>query len=402
LFRDYFPNRNLFYLWFGQWISLAGDQLYQLGLLWWVLKVFDSNQLVGVMGACIFLPTLLFGIIGGAVADRLGYRRVMVWADVFRLLVVLVLVGAFSLDSIHPVFLMGVTFLVATGGAFFNPAKDALIPELAPGADLVRINAVQQSSWPFALLLGTLLAFGTIHNPIMLFSLDAFSFLISMVLILKIRHSWGRTHQPVTDITTHRWKEMLRGFSIVGADRRLSAMLVLTAVDNLLIMGPAMVGLSIFVKDHLQLPGQYYASMESAYGFGMILATLVIHRLSSKIPKGWLLALGLFFDGITYVPMYWSNTFASTYIIFFIHSWAIPMIIVGRTAIIQGLVPEGYRGRVFSLANITVVGMTALSAALTGLMAEIIPIHLLFTLIGAGGALCGVAAMLYRPLREVK
>ena len=112
--------------------------------------------------------------------------------------------------------------------------------------------------------------------------------------------------------------------------------------------------------------------------------------------------LGILLDGLTYIPMYWSNTFWSTYVIFFIHSWAIPMIIVGRASLIQSIVPEGMRGRIFSLSNITVVGMTALSNALTGWLSGLVPIHLLFSLIGLGGALCGVLGMLYRPLRECR
>ncbi len=78
------------------------------------------------------------------------------------------------------------------------------------------------------------------------------------------------------------------------------------------------------------------------------------------------------------------------------------MIIVGRAALLQSIVPEGIRGRIFSLVNITVNGMVALSSAATGLAAAVIPIHALFALIGIGAALCGVAGLLYRPLRECK
>jgi len=402
--RRYFPNQNLFYLWIGQLISLSGDYLYQIGLFWWVLEYSGSTVQAGLVGACFFLPTLFFGLYGGVVADRLGYRRVMLWADGIRLVLVLFVALTFAIGWISTPLLMAVAFLVATGGAFFNPAKDALIPELARGANLIQINAVQQSSWPFSLLVGALVAAATIGHPAILFTLNALSFLVSLVCVLKIRHRWataGREGEAASPARASKlWVDMKAGLAQARSDPRVLWLLVLTAIDNLFIMGPALVGLTIFVKQHLQLPGTYYARMESAYGFGMLLSMYLIHRFADRLPKGKLLLVGIFLDGLTYVPMYWSHTFASTYVIFFIHSWAIPMIMVGRASLIQTVVPEGIRGRVFSLSNIMVVGMTALSNALTGWLADFIPIHLLFALIGAGGALCGAIGWLYRPLRQ--
>lgn len=397
--RRYFPNRNFFLLWLGQLISLSGDYLYQIGLFWWVLEKSGSKLQAGLVGACFFLPTLLFGLYGGAIADRFGYRRVMVWADIIRFFLVILVAAAFALGWVSIGLLMGIAFLVATGGAFFNPARDALIPELAPGKDLVQVNAVQQSSWPFSLLIGALLAYATIQVPVILFSLNALSFLVSLFCILKIRHRWTGREEVAAQVNTLR-EELRAGLRVATGERRILAILILTAMDNLFIMGPALVGLTIFIKEHLQLPGRDYASMESAYGFGMILSMLLIHKFAHRIPRGKLLLTGIVLDGLTYVPMYWSQTFTSTYIIFFIHSLAIPMIMVGRTSLIHALAPEGLRGRVFSLVNITVVGTTALSNALTGWVSGFIPIHLLFALIGLGGALCGVAGFFYRPLRK--
>jgi len=395
----FFPNRNLFLLWIGQLVSLSGDYLYQMGLFWWVLEYSGSTTQTGLLGASFFLPTLLFGLYGGAVADRAGYRRVMAYADVARLVLVLFVAATFGAGWVSTPVLMAVSFLVATGGAFFNPAKDALIPELAPGRNLLQVNAVQQSAWPFSLLVGALVAALTIGRPTLLFGLDAASFLVSLICIVRIVHRWG----PAPSAEMARapfWHDLKSGLRLAGADKRISVLLILTAVDNLFIMGPALVGLTIFVKQHLGLPATYYARMESAYGFGMILSMLLIHKFADRLPKGKLLLAGIFLDGLTYIPMYWSHTFWSTYAIIFIHSWAIPMIVVGRASLIQSMVPEGMRGRVFSLSNITVVGMTALSNALTGWLAGLMPIHVLFSWIGVGGALCGVLGMLYRPLRE--
>ncbi len=397
--RHFFPNRNLFLLWSGQWVSLTGDYVYRIGLYWWVLAVSGSTVQTGLLGACFFLPTLLFGLHAGAVADRSGYRKTMAAADLFRLALVLAVAGAFALGSPPAWLLLAIAFGVAAGGAFFNPARDALIPELAPGSALVRINAAQQSAWPLSLLIGAILARLTIDRPVMLFGFDALTFLASLACIVSIAHRWGGARCGDSPRAL-RWGDLAAGLRYAIRDKRILVLLILTSIDNLFIMGPAEVGLAIFVRDRLGLGGESYALVESAYGFGMLLSMLLIHRYADRLSNGKLVLWGMVFDGLTFIPMYWCNSFAATYIVFFIHSWAIPMIIVGRAALIQSIVPEGIRGRVFSLVNITVNGMVALSSAIIGLAATTIPIHVLFAIIGIGGGLCGLAGMLYRPLRE--
>jgi len=86
--------------------------------------------------------------------------------------------------------------------------------------------------------------------------------------------------------------------------------------------------------------------------------------------------------------------------IIFIHSIGIPFIQVTRTTLIHSLVPNHMQGRVFAMVNLAVIGMTSLSVALTGIIAELISPQVIFLLIGIGGALCGVAGLLYSPIRQ--
>jgi len=73
----YFANRNLLLLWVGQLVSLSGDYVYRVGLYWWFLDYSGSTAKTGLIGACFFLPTLIFGLQAGTVADRVGYQKVI-------------------------------------------------------------------------------------------------------------------------------------------------------------------------------------------------------------------------------------------------------------------------------------------------------------------------------------
>ena len=91
-------------------------------------------------------------------------------------------------------------------------------------------------------------------------------------------------------------------------------------------------------------------------------------------------------DGITYSLLYISESSISSIIVLFIHGIGIPLITISRTTIIQAVVPDKFRGRLFSMIYMAVMGTTALSICLTGLILEQIGADTLFLIIGIGAA----------------
>ncbi|MFC1565882.1 hypothetical protein ACFL4B_02945, partial [Candidatus Neomarinimicrobiota bacterium] len=91
------------------------------------------------------------------------------------------------------------------------------------------------------------------------------------------------------------------------------------------------------------------------------------------------------------------------YVLIFIiiHALGIPMITISRTAIIQKHSPNKYHGRLFSLVHLSVIGVTALSAAVVGIAANYINIKIIFLFIGIGAALCGVVGFMNKRLRDI-
>jgi len=91
-------------------------------------------------------------------------------------------------------------------------------------------------------------------------------------------------------------------------------------------------------------------------------------------------------DGITYTFLYFVNLPFAAIIVLLIHGIGIPLITVSRTTIIQSVVPDKFRGRIFSMNYMAVMGTTAISVGLTGFILEFIGADLLFLLIGIGAA----------------
>ncbi len=403
-----FVNRNLKRLWFGQVISQAGDSLYQIALIWLLLEMTGSATVTGLVTMSSFLPTLLFGLWAGVMADNVDRRNLMMGTDIIRALLVLTLPILFYTGKLNSLILGIVTFLIATCSAFFNPARDSIIPQLVPKEYLTKANALIQTSWQLAVLLGPLLASFLLKTlgVVNLFFADSLSFLVSLALIYSLhvdeREMMRTVPEPKTRKTGFSGVISLIGEGVNHAinNRVILTLLAITALDNLILMGAAMIGTPIFVKTILGKEASIYALIEACYASGMVIGIPLVHFLENRITNGKMIALGMILDGLTFIPLLWIRTTSGAIITILIHAIFIPMITAGRATLIQHYVPSNLQGRIFSLNSMAVVGCTALSVSITGIMADHIPINYIFAGIGTGAALCGFIALCFKHFRD--
>ena len=118
----------------------------------------------------------------------------------------------------------------------------------------------------------------------------------------------------------------------------------------------------------------------------MIIGSLIFWKIAKNISPVSILLIGIVMDGITYAFLYFSDCAISAIYILLIHGIGIPLITISRTTIIQAVVPNEFRGRLFSMIYMAVMGTTALSIGLTGIILEHIGADILFLIIGIGAA----------------
>lgn len=399
MFKKLLVNRNTALLFFGQVISQAGDSIYQIALLWMVLELTGSRALTGLMASASFVPFLVFGLPAGSVADRFSRTKIMILADAMRFGLVLVIPGLYFLDLLSIPLLALLTFGIASFAVIFNPAKDAIIPDIAPSDALPHVNALIQTSWQFAVLLGPALAAfilpltGVVH----LFTADALTFLVSLVLILLMIPAGPA---DVRGNTQSVWADMLDGMRYAWKNPRVRMVILITALNNLVLMGPAIVGIPIFVRDVLNLEVTHYAWIEASYAGGMIIGAPLMAVFGKRTNMGRVFLLGVILDGITYFPMYFIRSFSGTVIVIFIHSIFIPMITVSRATLIQRYVPKEIRGRVFSLIQVCVIGGSAISASITGLLSEMVSMPTIYGVMAVTAAATALPGFFSPDLRD--
>jgi len=406
-FHRVFVNRNILLLWCGQIVSESGDRIFRMGMLWLLLDLTGSESTTGLVAMAAYLPTLLFGLFSGVIVDRFDRRRLMLLADAGRAAIVLLIPLLWAIEGLT-VLTLGITsFALACLTTLFAPARDTLVGEIVPPERRLAANALIQTSWQYASLLGPAMASGVLYvfAQIHLFTVDAATFVVSFLFIYAVRTDSPRASESggkLSQAMRSSWSDVVSGLRYAWGDRRVRGLLLITAVDNLFLMGPAMIGTLLFARKILHLSLTGYAFLQVAYAIGMVVGTLLLTRYGKRFRKGHIVLWGIILDGLTFGPLLWIDTFWGTFALLTVHSMAIPMIIVPRPTIIHEIVPKAMQGRIFSMISVAVVGFTAISISLTGIIAEFIPVNVIFAGTAVLAAGSGAAGWLIKEFRELE
>ena len=153
-------NRNFGMMVASLFISRAGDTFTFLALAIQVDSLYsDPKQSAGALASVLIafaLPQLVFGIFAGTFVDRWDRRRTMIVADLARAALI---PGFLFLHSPADLpWAMGLAFAAASFGAFFYPARTALLPSLVQQDELMQANSWMQVGETFSRLAGPILA----------------------------------------------------------------------------------------------------------------------------------------------------------------------------------------------------------------------------------------------------
>jgi hypothetical protein len=181
-------HRNYALLFIGQLVSVLGDQVYGLALPWTVLTVTGDARKMAVVLAAGAVPRVLLLLVGGALADRLNPRVVMLGADLGRAVVVGVL-GVTLFFGLPPLWIVAVLAgLEGAGTGLFGPGVTALIPRILPEDALPSGNGLFQVVQYSTLAIGPVLGgVATAAQATLAFLADAASFAVSALALAAMR-----------------------------------------------------------------------------------------------------------------------------------------------------------------------------------------------------------------------
>lgn len=403
---DVLRIRDFRNLWIGQAISRIGDAFYFLGPLFVVKKVFNDDAMVGYVGAVEALPYLLFGTVGGALADRIDRKKIMVWSDLISAILLFIYLGYLLTLKGEiprwPFFVFG--FLLASVRVFFFPAKNAAIPRLVPGEKLFNANIMSAVTDQFMWLVGnvSMVSIGTLAESLgpipflkVLIFVNGITFLISMVFLVilpKIEPQREEHHEQ------HMLTDIREGISYAKRDRVIGLSL-LASFGLGLFMSPFFV---VYLATNMAWFGNkapQLAFIETCFIVGMLSMSFIIPHLKVK-KAGMAYGLGLTIAGICVLLMGFSPIYAMYCIWNLICGFAIGGVDVPMRTYQQLKVPDEYRGRIMSLGQLIWMSVQPIGMSLGGTLLAWLGIVKMHVVMGTGFAISGAAPLMDKDFRE--
>jgi MFS family permease len=182
-------SRDFRLLWLGQSASVLGDGLILVAVGLYVTRLTGEPSDVGLVLAAYSLPLVALVLVGGVVADRMPRQTVMVVSDLVRCALHTVLAVLIATGAVRIWHMVVIGALFGTAEAFFRPAYTGLVPQTVPEELLQQAQALTGVSRELAQLaspaVATALVLGV--GGAAAFALDAATFAVSAVLLLRVR-----------------------------------------------------------------------------------------------------------------------------------------------------------------------------------------------------------------------
>ena len=380
VFRS-FRHRDFAVFWSGNFLSNIGTWMQTVALGWLVLEITDSAWMVGVNGFVSAAPTLLFTLIGGAIADRVDRRRLMLVMQ-FGMLVLALLLGTLTLlEKIDLRSILVIAFLSGLAMAINYPAYQALYPELVKEEDLLNAVALNSAQFNIARAVGPTvagLALGAV-GVAACFYLNAASFLGLIVALLLIRPPQFIPHKG-----SSVWQAMREGFGFVG-ERRL-ILLLLSVSGFLSLFGlPFVILMPVFARDLLGVGASGLGYLMGGAGLGASLCAIVLAYIGEPRNKSRTITSSAMTFSLALVGFSMSGSFWLSFGLLSVLGAAMVGTLAVTTTSIQRLTPPRMRGRVMSMYNLSLLGLAPLGSLQAGAVAEVLGARVA---LGYGGVLC--------------
>jgi len=384
--------------------SLFGSGIWAVAMVWQVIELGGGPLQLSGVAAAAAIGLLAAVLVGGALADRLPQRRILMTVELCKALLVgtvaiLALDGALELTH-----LLVAALLLGMADGFFYPAYSALLPSILPVDQLLAANGVegvlrpgiQQAAGPaVAGVIIALLSPG--HALAVVAAMQLLAGLSLMNLkATPLRRELTAGQNPLVGALI----DIREGFAYMVRTPWILATLLLASAMLLVIMGPIQVLMPFAIRDQMGGGAGAFAAALTAFGIGAGAGSMTVASL--KLPRRYLSAMLLLW-GSSCVPLVVIGVATQLWPVlaamFLVGSLSSAANVIWGT-LLQRRVPPALLGRVSSLDFFVSLALMPLSMALAGPVGEAIGFRATFAIAAFVPPVLAVVAIVAARLRR--
>src|SRR6478736_2913587 len=346
------PNYQLFFA--GQLISLIGTWMDQVAEAWLVYRLTGSALLLGTVAFASQIPVFLLAPIGGALADRLDRRKILICTQSSMMLLTFMLAWLTLSHRVHIWQVVTLAALTGVVNAIDLPARQAFVVDMVSRADLVNAIALNSSMFNGARIVGPALA---------------------GIVVAAIGEGWCF---------------FANGVSFIAVIAGLALMVLLGLVSFTAM--PYAVLMPLFADKILHGGAQALGLLMGCSGVGALCGAITLAmRKTLKGLSVWVAASCAGF-GVALLLFSFSRALWLSAVLLVPVGFCMMIQMASSNTLIQSMVPDRLRGRVMSVYAMTFMGMAPLGALLAGSLAHKLGAPMT---IGIGGIVAIVGAAVF-------
>jgi len=354
-------------------ISSMGDFIYLVAINVFVYRLTDSAIAVAGLWMIGPLASVMTKFWIGSIVDRSSLKNIMVWTDVIRggLLIVIPFMESLWL-------LYGSLYLLAVAKSFFEVSSFSYIAKLIPTTRRKQFNAYRQAITSGAFLIGPALsgALLLVTTTDAAIWMNSVSFFMSALLLQRLPQlEWKRTtstNRMTTQMIRTDWKEVWRfsqsnGFVFYMYMLFQGMMIISFAMDAQEV---------VFTQETLRLSEAQYGLLISLTGLSAVVGSLVVASATRFLSIRWLIGVGSVLVAVGYMIYALSHSFWMTLVGFLILGFFNAFSGAGFITFYQNNLPEEMTGRIASVYGMVQSILQVIGVLLVGLLSDIVELRI--------------------------
>ncbi|SDJ06557.1 MFS transporter [Alteribacillus bidgolensis] len=386
-----FKNPRYLVLFFGMTISKLGMWFFTIALPLIVYDLTQSASKMALVFAIEITPQVLFSLIGGALADQVSKKKIMVFGDYTSALIVLIVPLMFWMEYSSLFVIYAVAFALASLAAFHHPSFESAVPEVLPHEDLIQGNSYFRLSENIITFIGPAVAgfmiaiFGNVN--VLLVTGATFFCAGTIFIFLKLPSpsqnvgKFPKLLKPIKEGLNYvfRTKIILAGSLVI-----FGINIGFGAVESLFMF---------FLRDYIQFTSAQIGMVFSLQAIGPVIAVYLAGRLK-HIPRGNIIVFSGILIGIAQILLIFSQSYVIALIVCqILIKGSVTLLAINWFTLRQELVPSDLLGRVISSTRMAAFLALPISAMIAGFLADFISVIPIFITAGTIAIVCSLIGM---------